>query len=141
MRVINSLYLLIFMKPENLLVSAKDRLKICASFLLHSFSNMRLGDFGVAQCLDNSRQNIASSKGSPAFLAPEVFSSTLLCSYRIVSHITATNGGVFRGQPVDVWAAGITLNAFLFGKVPFHGDTLIQLVENVKTQEYPLLLS
>lgn len=51
-------------KPENLLVSSDGKLKIA--------------DFGVSQVLDNSSQALTNSKGSPAFLAPEISMSSLV---------------------------------------------------------------
>jgi len=89
-------------KPENLVLSTDDQLKIC--------------DFGVAQILDDSQINIFSSKGSPAFLAPEVLHGK----------------NAFKGKPVDVWASGVTLYAFIFGCIPWNASTYMGLVEQVK---------
>lgn len=57
---------------ENLLVSADDVLKICDFGVAQGTSNSKLCNFLV---LDNSRQQLHNSRGSPAFLAPEMSSS------------------------------------------------------------------
>ena len=61
--------------------------------------------------------------GTPAFYSPE------LCSA----------GSVPRGRPSDVWALGVSLYCFVFGKVPFVGEHLMHLYETIRTSplEFP----
>ena len=40
-----------------------------------------------------------------------------------------------QGKPTDVWSLGITFYAFTFLKVPFFGTNLLEIIENIKTQE------
>ena len=37
----------------------------------------------------------------------------------------------FRGFPVDVWALGVTLYIFTFGKLPFEGSNILELNQSV----------
>lgn len=98
------------LKPENLLVTSKGTLKI--------------SDFGVSEAfsLDPSTEDIMSrTVGTTAFMAPEM--------------VKASSADSYHGPPVDVWAAGITLYCFLFGKPPFVGQTIMETYDLINTQE------
>ena len=111
-------------KPSNLMVNAATgELKIC--------------DFGVAEELPFFEPGdlCSKSRGSPAFLPPEVASGSQ---------------ERFSGRKVDAWATGITLYLLATGKVPFEGTSLINLFENIDAGVYdvpdglarrPMLLS
>lgn len=102
-------------KPENLLIFEKETLKIC--------------DFGVAQVLDDQKgQSMSSTRGSPAFLAPEIFS----CKLTLFLNAKAKS---FKGKPVDIWAAGVTLYCFIFGHVPFAANNFFELNKRINTEE------
>lgn len=89
-------------KPQNILFDANDDLK--------------LSDFGSAQYLQFGVDELTSSAGTYAFMAPEL------------------HGGskVFKGKPTDVWAAGITLYYMIEGKTPFLSKKIPELVNEVK---------
>ena len=108
-------------KPENLLLSAEDRVKI--------------GDLGIAQVAvpaewegdgikhtsdELRREEICTSwSGTPAFLAPEV----------------ASGSESFDGAPVDVWALGVSLWRMLLGGLPFFSEVSeIELYDMIATQ-------
>jgi len=101
-------------KPENLLLTKDGVLKI--------------SDFGVALRLsaDESanQQLLKRTVGSPAFLPPELCASEIpkLC-----------------GPAIDIWALGVTLYFFIFGRCPFVGDNEMQVFENIRTKnvEFP----
>ena len=76
------------LKPENLLLSSDGTVKI--------------SDFGVALVFDSSDVMSTASKGTPAFMAPE------LCASSDV-----------KGRAVDIWALGCTLFSFVYGRLPF----------------------
>jgi len=92
-------------KPENLLVSADDTVKIA--------------DFSVSICLEDERDDsqLKRTVGSPVFLAPELCASE---TPRII------------GPAIDIWAAGVTLYFFVFGRPPFQGETEGQMYDNIK---------
>ena len=96
-------------KPQNLLLSENGVAK--------------LSDFGVAQEFQGDDDSLQRTVGTPAFYSPE------LCSA----------GSVPRGRPSDVWALGVSLFCFVFGRVPFAGEHLMHLYETIKyTQlEFP----
>lgn len=81
------------LKPDNLLIDALGVVKIA--------------DFGVSQMFDGSDASLLGSMGTPAYFAPE------LCSQ--------TGGSKARrsGKAVDIWALGVCLFQFLFGRLPF----------------------
>jgi calcium/calmodulin-dependent protein kinase kinase 2 len=94
-------------KPDNLLLSADDVLKIV--------------DFGVSEMFDKKSPMMTSkSAGSPAFLPPE------LCY--------AGHGNI-SGTAVDIWSMGVTLYCLLFGRLPFDHAGVIQLYEAIKNDE------
>ncbi|KAL5614782.1 hypothetical protein BROUX41_004871 [Berkeleyomyces rouxiae] len=100
-------------KPDNLLLSEDDVLKI--------------SDFGVSQMFTDVRKGdmkISKDAGSPAFMAPE------LCR--------AQHGDV-AGKAVDIWAMGVTLYCFRYGKIPFEeGEHILEMYDNICTQPHVL---
>ncbi|KAL1888171.1 hypothetical protein Cpir12675_006265 [Ceratocystis pirilliformis] len=100
-------------KPENLLLSEDDVLKI--------------SDFGVSQMfadVRNEDMKISQDAGSPAFMAPE------LCRPK---------HGDVAGKAVDIWAMGVTLYCFRYGKIPFEeGDDPFEMYDNIRTKRHVL---
>ncbi|KAH6572956.1 hypothetical protein BASA50_009122 [Batrachochytrium salamandrivorans] len=97
-------------KPDNLLISGDGTLKIV--------------DFGVSEIFTKETGTVAKSAGSPAFYSPE------MCS---LQH------GDLSVKPVDIWAIGVTLYCMIYGKLPFSGNTVLDLYENIRSAEptYP----
>ncbi|KKF92716.1 Calcium/calmodulin-dependent protein kinase kinase 1 [Ceratocystis platani] len=100
-------------KPENLLLSEDDVLKI--------------SDFGVSQMFTDVRNEdmkISKDAGSPAFMAPE------LCRPK---------HGDVAGKAVDIWAMGVTLYCFRYGKIPFEeGDNPFDMYDNIRMKRHVL---
>ncbi|KAH6578779.1 hypothetical protein BASA61_000008 [Batrachochytrium salamandrivorans] len=96
--------------PDNLLISGDGTLKIV--------------DFGVSEIFTKETGTVAKSAGSPAFYSPE------MCS---LQH------GDLSVKPVDIWAIGVTLYCMIYGKLPFSGNTVLDLYENIRSAEptYP----
>lgn len=91
-------------KPDNLLLSADDVLKIV--------------DFGVSEMFEKtSVMMTAKSAGSPAFLPPE------LCY--------AGHGDV-SGTAADIWSMGVTLYCLVFGRLPYSHSGVMELYEAIK---------
>jgi serine/threonine protein kinase len=86
-------------KPENLLLTDNDDLKI--------------SDFGCAHSIlsGNGKDVVNNVAGTYAFMSPELYNTN----------------GIFKAKKVDIWAAGVTLFYFLFGKIPFTGRTIAEL--------------
>jgi len=94
-------------KPENLLRTAEGLVKIA--------------DFGTAFRLgsEGSKGDMLSrSAGTPAFTAPE-----------------ACVEGEYRGQPADVWAAGVSLYMFVHGRCPFMSANIMAIYQVIRDQE------
>lgn len=97
------------LKPSNILIDKDD--------------NAKIADFGMATSM-NPGQDLADAEtaGSPAFMAPEV------CGLM--------GNEPYSGQQADMWSAGATLFAMLFGHPPYikRGLTLLEQFE-VKLQD------
>ncbi|KAJ4462759.1 putative Calcium/calmodulin-dependent protein kinase kinase 2 [Paratrimastix pyriformis] len=93
------------LKPDNLLLSADGHIKI--------------SDFGVSFLFSGDDDATQKLRGTPGFLAPEV----------------VEGAGSFSGRPVDIWALGITLFAFVFGDVPFKGPNPLLTYQAILTRE------
>lgn len=93
------------------------------NILFDSNNNLKIADFGSAQYIKHGRDELTSSAGTFAFMSPEM------------------HGGsrVYRGKPTDIWAAGVTLYYMIEGKTPFKSRVVVDLMNEVKTQEisYP----
>lgn len=92
-------------KPENILVSKEGVAKIA--------------DFGTARMIMNESETLSGAKGTPAFMAPEMF------------NIDAT----YTGPSVDVWSLGATLYMMVIGRPPWLADNEIVLAEKVQRDE------
>eukprot|EP00731_Ephydatia_muelleri_P039049 Em1069g4a len=108
-------------KPQNLLLDIKDRVKIA--------------DFGVSEEVETSNSDLSIS-WYPSLYCPRV--SKWVSPPPIPPHPQATNSS-YKGWAVDIWAAGVTLYALLFGRVPFTAKSVVDLYEVIQTQpvEYP----
>eukprot|EP00667_Euglena_gracilis_P001568 EG_transcript_1569 len=97
------------LKPSNIMISLSGGVKLV--------------DFGVSEVLSlYSKSNTChSSQGTPMFQAPEVVS-----------------GKPFSGPPSDVWSCGVILYLMVTGSLPFNGNGLYQLMQNIKRAEFSM---
>ncbi|NP_001082316.1 calcium/calmodulin-dependent protein kinase kinase 1 S homeolog [Xenopus laevis] len=97
-------------KPSNLLVGDDGHIKIA--------------DFGVSNQFEGNDALLSSTAGTPAFMAPETL---------------ADSGQGFSGKALDVWAMGVTLYCFVFGKCPFMDEFILTLHNKIKYKpvEFP----
>ena len=97
-------------KPENMLLSGDGTVKIA--------------DFGqslkiMGACGKGKKSSMLTrTLGTPAYLAPEI------CA-----------GEEYDGFAADVWALGVTLYSFMFGRLPFEGTTVVDLYDTIAEQE------
>jgi serine/threonine protein kinase len=89
------------------------------NILFDSEGNLKIADFGSAQFLQNGQDELTSSAGTYAFMSPEMHGGSKM----------------FKGKPTDIWAAGITLYYMIEGKTPFKSKALLDLMNEVKTEE------
>ena len=89
-------------KPDNLLVTQKGVLKV--------------SDLGLAKAIDDEDMSLTQSGtglGTPHYMPPE--------QARNAKHVDRRS---------DIYALGCTLYYFLCGKLPFHGDSIVELITN-----------
>jgi fused-like protein len=84
------------LKPQNVLVGSGGIVKLC--------------DFGFARELSSTGAMLSSIKGTPLYIAPEVFA------------------GVEYGVKADIWSLGVLLFELATGKPPFYAATLPELM-------------
>lgn len=97
-------------KPENLLLDKDDVLKIA--------------DFGVSEMFDqDSEMRTSKHKGSPAFLSPE---------------ICAVKHGQIDGKAADIWAMGVILYCFRYGRLPFDHTNQFDLYNSIREDDFAL---
>ncbi|EFJ49188.1 hypothetical protein VOLCADRAFT_43050, partial [Volvox carteri f. nagariensis] len=87
------------------------------NLLMSSSGKVKISDFGSARFCEKSDMIFATA-GTPSFMAPE------MCQ-----------GKQFNGFPGDIWALGICLFMFVFGKPPFTGTTTYQIYEAIQRGE------
>ena len=97
-------------KPGNLLLTTDGVLKI--------------SDFGVAEVLDKYKPSdlLQKTLGSPAYQSPQI----------------ASGSDAFSGIKLDIWAAGVTLFQMVTGDMPFKGENLFLLYENIAKGDFPI---
>ena len=88
------------MKPQNILISANGIVKLC--------------DFGFARSMSTNTIVLTSIKGTPLYMAPEIFE------------------GEAYSHKVDVWALGCVFYQMLTGITPFTGMDKKDLIKNLK---------
>lgn len=73
-------------------------------------------DFGVSALFDETDE-LMGNMGSYFFFAPEMF--------------LRSEGAKVKGEPVDIWALGVTFFFLLCGQYPFAAEDLMELKEMV----------
>ncbi|KAF7722424.1 hypothetical protein EC973_003163 [Apophysomyces ossiformis] len=106
-------------KPANLLYTKEGIVKI-SDFGVSYFNELLAGDRVIHQtCMEIDRE-LAETAGTPAFFAPE------LCSGEDDQQRVT--------KAIDIWALGVTLYCFVFGRCPFNAVTEFELFDIIPTQ-------
>ncbi|XP_063750854.1 calcium/calmodulin-dependent protein kinase kinase 1 isoform X3 [Eleginops maclovinus] len=90
-----------------------------SNLLLGDDSHVKIADFGVSNQFEGNDALLSSTAGTPAFMAPETLSDARKS---------------FSGKALDVWAMGVTLYCFVFGKCPFIDDYILALHNKIRTK-------
>ncbi|CAI5644506.1 calcium/calmodulin-dependent protein kinase kinase 1 isoform X2 [Oreochromis aureus] len=95
-----------------------------SNLLLGDDGHVKIADFGVSNQFEGNDALLSSTAGTPAFMAPETLSDTRKS---------------FSGKALDVWAMGVTLYCFAFGKCPFIDEYILALHNKIRTKpvEFP----
>uniref|UniRef100_W5K8Z8 calcium/calmodulin-dependent protein kinase n=1 Tax=Astyanax mexicanus TaxID=7994 RepID=W5K8Z8_ASTMX len=88
-----------------------------SNLLLGDDGHIKIADFGVSNEFEGSDALLSNSAGTPAFMAPETLTD---------------QENRFSGKALDVWAIGVTLYCFVFGKCPFVDDYILALYEKIR---------
>jgi serine/threonine-protein kinase len=92
-----------------------------ANILLTADGTPKITDFGLARHMDSDSGETQAGAvvGTPAYMAPE----------------QALGRAHEAGPPADVYALGAILYACLIGRPPFQGKTMVEMLDQVRTQE------
>ncbi|XP_036392685.1 calcium/calmodulin-dependent protein kinase kinase 1-like [Megalops cyprinoides] len=95
-----------------------------SNLLLGDDGHVKIADFGVSNVFEGNDALLSSTAGTPAFMAPETLSDD--CQN-------------FSGKALDVWAMGVTLYCFVFGKCPFIDEYILALHNKIRSKpvEFP----
>ena len=104
------------LKPENLLVNAADVLNIADFGVANLFEGMTTE--GPDGTILRGSGNLSQTEGTFHFMAPE-------CG----------EDGEFSAYEVDIWAMGVCLYCFVFGKLPFWSDNITEIFDIIKEKE------
>ncbi|XP_059207124.1 calcium/calmodulin-dependent protein kinase kinase 1 isoform X2 [Centropristis striata] len=90
-----------------------------SNLLLGDDGHVKIADFGVSNQFEGNDALLSSTAGTPAFMAPETLTDTRKS---------------FSGKALDVWAMGVTLYCFVFGKCPFIDEYILALHNKIRTK-------
>ncbi|KAM8898842.1 calcium/calmodulin-dependent protein kinase kinase 1 isoform 2-T2 [Spinachia spinachia] len=90
-----------------------------SNLLLGDDGHVKIADFGVSNQFEGNDAMLSSTAGTPAFMAPETLSDARRS---------------FSGKALDVWAMGVTLYCFVFGKCPFIDEYILALHNKIRTR-------
>ncbi|KAK5887992.1 hypothetical protein CesoFtcFv8_016538 [Champsocephalus esox] len=90
-----------------------------SNLLLGDDGHVKIADFGVSNQFEGNDALLSSTAGTPAFMAPETLSDARKS---------------FSGKALDVWAMGVTLYCFVFGKCPFIDEYILALHNKIRTK-------
>jgi WD40 repeat protein/serine/threonine protein kinase/tetratricopeptide (TPR) repeat protein len=116
------------LKPANILLAAEsDQRSVAGKHLSSSLATdhlslttiPKIADFGLAKQLDADSSMTAGMAGTPSYMAPE----------------QAQRGKKEIGPAADIHALGAILYELLTGQPPFKGATLLDTLDQVRSQE------
>eukprot|EP00736_Rhodelphis_marinus_P001629 Rmarinus@m.13495 len=88
------------------------------NLLVGSDGILKIADYGVSRITEAGDDTLEKTDGTPAFFAPE-----------------QCTPGSYRGEPADVWAAGVCLYMFVCGVVPFRAPSYPEILQKIKNDD------
>ena len=104
-------------KPENIVITKDNVLKICDFNLSVLFENPNNNKLDITQLY------IKKVVGSLRYIAPEIFDCI-------------KTGNPYNPFFADVWSCGIVFYIMLMGHFPFKGNTIDEVFQNIKNKQY-----
>ncbi|XP_077468317.1 calcium/calmodulin-dependent protein kinase kinase 1b [Stigmatopora argus] len=95
-----------------------------SNLLLGDDGHVKIADFGVSNEFEGADALLSGTAGTPAFMAPETMEE---------------HQREFTGKALDVWAMGVTLYCFVYGKCPFYDDYIVALHNKIKNKPVEFL--
>ncbi|KAJ9580240.1 hypothetical protein L9F63_004113, partial [Diploptera punctata] len=86
-----------------------------SNLLLSEDGHVQIADFGVCNEFHGNDAALSSTAGTPAFMAPE-----------------ALTNSKYSGKASDIWSMGVTLYAFVYGRIPFHDENVLALYNKIQ---------
>uniref|UniRef100_H3DFN7 calcium/calmodulin-dependent protein kinase n=1 Tax=Tetraodon nigroviridis TaxID=99883 RepID=H3DFN7_TETNG len=90
-----------------------------SNLLLGDDGHVKIADFGVSE-FEGADDLLSCTAGTPAFMAPEMINE---------------EAQGFSGKALDVWAMGVTLYCFVFGRCPFYDEYVLSLHNKIKNKD------
>nr|KAG5696864.1 hypothetical protein BaRGS_035274 [Batillaria attramentaria] len=87
-----------------------------SNLLLGDDGHIKIADFGVSNEFNGKDAFLTNTAGTPAFMAPETLRE---------------DHPHFHGKALDIWAMGVTLYCFVFGRVPFQEEYILGLHKKI----------
>ena len=91
-----------------------------SNLLLGDDGHVQIADFGVCNEFTGPDAFLTGTSGTPAFLPPEALKA---------------QRDKYSGRAADVWAMGITLFSFVYGRLPFHDENILGLYSKIQSQD------
>ena len=105
-------------KPSNILVAGDGTLKL-TDFGISSTTSKEKSDRMLGND-DLLLADVHTVKGTPAFLPPELYDKLRMDDAEGKSpDPIMSDAKRYHGRPADIWATGMTLFAFVYGRLPF----------------------
>lgn len=106
------------------------------NILLDEDDVVKIADFGVSEILDPDNDIITKTAGSPAYMAPEL--AALSSHAELKKHAVGKGIDVssLSGKSTDIWSMGVTLYFLIHGQLPFRGETLVDLYDQIVTEDF-----
>ncbi|XP_071094192.1 calcium/calmodulin-dependent protein kinase kinase 1-like isoform X2 [Haliotis cracherodii] len=87
-----------------------------SNLLLADDGHIKIADFGVSNEFSGGDAFLTNTAGTPAFMAPETLKE---------------EREKYSGKALDIWAMGVTLFCFVYGRVPFEDEFILGLHKKI----------